>query len=161
MPPTCNENGKKSTCSKKGSQKVHFFPKCMQKSPLSLRKHAKRSTFAGKAPPQIQTWLQACVYCILTGHVSHPPRLICPNRSLTCRNLLMELQKLFHTFLIGFRLMDCIPVTTFKQFFFQLKDRLCLFFAEDTLPYWSKLRLYFFLSEFPLFLTQSSNHVLK
>ena len=50
--PFLKKFAKKSNFSQKGCEKVHFCPNCMQESPLSLRKHTKKYTFARIAPPK-------------------------------------------------------------------------------------------------------------
>ena len=53
---------------KKHAKRYTFSQNMRKKIPLFPRQHAKRSTFTGKVPPQIQTWLRACIRIFLFHH---------------------------------------------------------------------------------------------
>ena len=61
-PGTCPRHAKNTQLSPLSPKKHGKRKNACKKSPLSPRKHVKKSTFAGKATPQIQTWQQAWEY---------------------------------------------------------------------------------------------------
>ena len=70
-PLSKKKHAKRSTFSQNTNKKSHFLPEGTRKSPLSL----------GKAPPQIQTWLRACIWKCLNFVISPFPCKKCSSYS--------------------------------------------------------------------------------